>query len=274
MTTAFTEHELLAADGVIAHLTQARPAQGLESLRALYEDLHADIPARRRQSRGITWVMQHISRLLIARCGGVEPVRALADALCAGLAPGDRLIGVPIFLMAEWGKVHPSDALEFLGQTGDAEDWVVREFAAAGWRQMIGPCREVVLPWLKTAAKSPSPRLRRLAGESLRPVADNRWLNREPQTSLEVLRLLFREPHPYPRTSAGNNPSDLARRNPALVLGIVQELVDSGDRNSYWIAYRACRNLVKQDPAKVLDLLGVDEYHYKERHFYRDGYRR
>jgi 3-methyladenine DNA glycosylase AlkC len=112
--------------------------------------------------------------------------------------------------------------------------------------------------------------LRRFVSETLRPVADNRWLQKEPGTSLEILRHLFREAHPYPRTSVGNNLSDLSRRNPKMILEIVKELVEYADKNSYWIAYRACRNLVKQDPERIMDLLVVDEYHYKDRNFFRE----
>jgi hypothetical protein len=63
----------------------------------------------------------------------------------------------------------------------------------------------------------------------------------------------------------GNNLSDLARHLPDRVLELVEELVASGDRNSYWIAYRACRNLVKKEPIRVMNLLHVDEYRYKKR---------
>jgi 3-methyladenine DNA glycosylase AlkC len=171
--------------------------------------------------------------------------------------------------MAEFGKTDPSSALEFFGQAGDSRVWEVREFAASGLRRLVGPCREIVLPWLRSAAQSESPRLRRLVSESLRPVTDNDWLNGEPDTSLKILRLLFREAHPYPRASVGNNLSDLARRNPELIIGVVQELVESGDENSSWIAKRACRNLVKQNPERIMAVLRVDEYHYKDRHYYR-----
>ena len=78
-----------------------------------------------------------------------------------------------------------------------------------------------------------------------------------------MLRRLYRESAPYPRASVGNGLSDLARWLPDLVYGLVEELVAGGDKNSYWIAYRACRNLVKQDPIRVMDLLHVDEYRYK-----------
>jgi 3-methyladenine DNA glycosylase AlkC len=71
----------------------------------------------------------------------------------------------------------------------------------------------------------------------------------------------------------GNNLSDLARKNPELVYGIIEELVKAGDKNSCWIAYRACRNLVKEEPARVMDLLGVEEYKYKGRNYKRDDYK-
>lgn len=69
----------------------------------------------------------------------------------------------------------------------------------------------------------------------------------------------------------GNNLSDLARHLPDRVFEIVKELVDSGDRNSYWIAYRACRNLVRKEPTRVMDLLEVNEYRYKRRIHKRSG---
>jgi len=83
---------------------------------------------------------------------------------------------------------------------------------------------------------------------------------------------MFQERLAYPRTSVGNNLSDLARRLPDLVYDLVKELVDSGDKNSYWIAYRTCRNLVKKEPIRVMDLLKVDEYKYKKRIHKRSEY--
>ena len=80
---------------------------------------------------------------------------------------------------------------------------------------------------------------------------------------------MFKEKATYPRTSVGNNLSDLARNLPDLVYKIVEELVESGDKNSYWIAYRACRNLVKKEPNRVMGLLQVDEYRYKNNKYTR-----
>lgn len=36
----------------------------------------------------------------------------------------------------------------------------------------------------------------------------------------------------------------------------------------------ACRNLVKKEPLKVMDLLEVDEYRYKKKRYMRDDYHR
>ena len=64
----------------------------------------------------------------------------------------------------------------------------------------------------------------------------------------------------------------MARHLPDLVFELVIELVSSGNRNSYWIAYRACRNLVKEDPRRVMDVLHVNEYRYKKRVYRRSEY--
>lgn len=266
-----SEEEKQSARAIIAELALGRPVQGVEALRALKDALYAAIPARQRQSRGITWVVQRIAGLLAAECGIPEQIRDLAITLYDHLPDGDLVLGVPIFLMAEYGRTHPTEVFGFFAQVAAAEDWVVREFAAGGFRALIRPGWEVASPWLRETAQCDDPKLRRFVSETLRPVTDNRWLNDRPECSLAILRLLFREPHLYPRTSVGNNLSDLARRNPELILSIVKELVESGDSNSYWIAYRACRNLVKRDPERIMALLRTDSYHYKDRNFYREG---
>jgi 3-methyladenine DNA glycosylase AlkC len=102
----------------------------------------------------------------------------------------------------------------------------------------------------------------------------NRWFYQDTDYPLSIIRGMFKESSAYARTSVGNNLSDLARQCPETVHDVVRELVESGDKNSCWIAYRACRNLVKKDSLKVMDLLKVDEYKYKERMYKRSDYHR
>ena len=53
---------------------------------------------------------------------------------------------------------------------------------------------------------------------------------------------------------------------------IVENLVVSGAKNSYWIAYRTCRNIVKEEPIRVMNLLKADEYKYKKAVYKRHEY--
>ena len=267
--TNLPDDDLAPIRAICQSLAQGQIDPAIRQLRARKDAIYAAIPEKQRIGRGITWVVQQLSAQIAAATKDDNQLQTIALLLYDHLAPDDRLLGPPIFLMAEVGSRHPEPALPFFEEVADSPDWVVREFAAGAFHQVIAAQRQAVLPWLQTTAGSPSPNLRRFAAESLRPVTVNRWLNQQPEYTLSVLRCMFREPHPYPRTSVGNNLSDLSRRQPELIFAIVAELAASADPNSYWIAYRACRNLVKKEPARVLDLLGVDEYHYKDRNFYR-----
>jgi 3-methyladenine DNA glycosylase AlkC len=145
----------------------------------------------------------------------------------------------------------------------------MREFAQMFFRKLIKRYPEQSKSYLLGLAGSDDPLLRRFVGETLRPVQENRWFYRDPEYPLSILKRMFREAAPYPRTSVGNNLSDLARRLPELVYEQAGKLAGNGDRNSFWIACRACRNLVKKEPLRVMDLLGLDEYRYKKRIYRR-----
>jgi 3-methyladenine DNA glycosylase AlkC len=269
MKTDFPEEEMSAVAVITRDLLGGQVRCGIERLRALKDEIHAAIPLKRRIGQGITWVVERISKLLAGQGLPDEKLRELALSIYAQLEGNDLLIGTPIFLMAEYGVRHPGKVLGFFEKAACSEDWVVREFTAGAFRKIIGPNKEFVLPWLQKMAQSTDSKQRRFASETLRPVTHNKWLNQQPEYSLSVLRLLFKENHPYPRTSVGNNLSDMSRRQPELVFSLVKDLMASGDSNSLWIATRACRNLVKKEPRRVMDLLRVEEYHYKDRNFYR-----
>lgn len=269
MKTDFSQAEVSAAAVIIQDLMSGQTRRGIEGLRALKNEIYTAIPDRLRIGRGITWVVERISLLFATQGLADETLRELALIIFHRLPEDDLLIGVAIFLMADYGVRHPLEAFRFFETSARATHWDVREFTAGAFRKVIQPNKEIVLPWIKKQAQDPDPNTRRFASETLRPVTYNKWLNLNPEYSISVLRLMFKEAHPYPRTSVGNNLSDLSRQQPQLILSVVDELVASNDVNSYWIAYRACRNLVKKDPQRVLNLLKVQEYHYKNRKFYQ-----
>jgi 3-methyladenine DNA glycosylase AlkC len=266
---SFSEEETQQINAILADVSQGHTTRAVHKLRVLKDHTYAAIPDKKRQSRGITWVLQHISKGMTEACGDDTAIAQVSNILYDHMATDDDLLGVPIFMMADYGKTHPSAVFPFFAKAAKSDNWKVREFAQCAFRRIIRPNRDLVLPWLEKMARSNTPNQRRFASETLRPVVENRWLKKEPEASLRVLRLLFHETDPYPRTSVGNNLSDLSRSNPELIFTIIEELATNGDDNSRWIAHRACRNLVKKEPERVLDVLDVDEYHYKDRHYHR-----
>jgi 3-methyladenine DNA glycosylase AlkC len=158
---------------------------------------------------------------------------------------------------------------KYYKNAASSEYWELREHAAGFFRKVIKALPDNAGKILTRFSGSKCDKLRRFVSETLRPVADGQWIQKQPLYSLHIIRQLFKEPKPYPRTSVGNNLSDLSRRNSELIYKVVEELVGLNDRNADWIAFRACRNLVKQDPIRVMDLLKIDEYKYKDRYFKR-----
>ena len=269
MKNDFSDKEIRIAGEIWFALNHDQTEEAISKLETLKDEIYTAIPTKQRIGRGITWVMQRIAHLITTTLDSDIDLRNFGLKLATVLLPDDSLLGVPIFIMGMYGENHPNEIVDFFAQMADSPNWIIREFSQGGFRPVITPNRDFILPWLKRMAKDQSANRRRFAAETLRPVTDNQWMYGEPEYSLGVLRLMFREAHPYPRTSVGNNLSDLSRRQPELIYTIVQELKELNDDNSNWIAFRACRNLIKKEPSRVMDLLGLEEYHYKERHYYK-----
>ncbi len=116
--------------------------------------------------------------------------------------------------------------------------------------------------FLSKLVKSKNENTRIFVSETLRPVRENRWIHQQPEYSLSILKFLFKEKNTYPRTSVGNNLSDLVNKNPDLIYNQVEKLIALNNKNSQWIANRACLNLIKKEPIKVMKLLKTDLYKY------------
>ncbi len=234
-------------------------------LAVLIERIRNDIPEKKRISTG---------RYSIVKALGEALYPLLADPFGFGVAlfetPGDPFVrSLALQLLSLWavnnGGVDPVKGC-FEAAAGN-EDWILRECASGLVRKLVKRYPDQIQGWYLKMVHSPNPNQRRFVSESLRPVVENRWFHKDPNYALEVIKHLFKESAPYPRTSIGNNLSDWMRVSEELAWPILTELAHNGDKNSYWIAYRACRNLVKKEPLRVLKLLDIREYKYKDRHF-------
>jgi 3-methyladenine DNA glycosylase AlkC len=250
----------------------AAPPDLVPEMESLIARIRNDIPPRKRISYGRYTITKAMGLLLHAelRKAGVG-VRELGVAVLEDRAhdPFVRSLGVQLVSIegCETGDLDTTLPIFELAATD--ERWEVRECSAGFVRKLVRRYPERMLAWYLRQARSDDPYLRRFACESIRPVADNRWFRERPAFCFTVMECLYAEADPYPRASVGNSLSDWSRIDEERVFGIVEELARSGDKNSYWIAYRACRNLVKSSPKRVMDALRVDEYVYKKRVYRR-----
>lgn len=245
-----------------------------DDLHTLIEAIRSDIPEKKRISLG---------RYSIVRDLGLEMYPLLVetdvDVFSFGVSlfdnheadPFVRSLGVQLVSIRGLEPGNLDEALEVFERAAADEDWPVRECSAGFVRKLVKAFPEELHRWYLAMVRSEDPLKRRFASESLRPVADNGWFRKNPEYALSIIEHLFEESDSYPRTSAGNALSDWMRIDEERTRKIVERLAKSGNKNSRWIAFRACRNLVKKDPDWVLETLGVNEYGYKDRFFTRDG---
>ena len=252
---------------------QGKYALAVENIVPIMNELYTNIPDNKRISYGIVHVVRTLSEYLYTHL--VENGAQVFQIALRMFNESDDFKGkgVSLGILSFYGLGDYKKVLPSFESAAASPDWEVRELAQMFFRKLIRKHPDEMKKYLLKLVKSRDANIRRFVAETLRPVQENSWFYKNPDYPLSILRNMFRESSPYPRTSVGNNLSDLARQLPELVYSLVQELVDSGDSNSYWIAYRACRNLVKKDPVKVMDLLRVDEYKYKKRIHVRSGYK-
>ena len=236
--------------------------------------LHDNIPDNKRVSYGIVHTIKILSEHLYARLADADaPVLRIASRIFDA-SSDPNVKGVAIGILSYCGLSDYKTVLPYFESAAASPDWDLREHTQMFFRKLIKKHPDEMRTYLLRLSKAKDANLRRFLAETLRPVQENRWFYKQPDYPLSILRGMFKEGAEYPRTAVGNNLSDLARQLPDLVYNLVAELVESGDKNSYWIAYRACRNLVKSDPIKVMGLLKTDEYKYKDRVYKRSDYQR
>ena len=227
--------------------------------------LYANIPDDKRISYGRYYTIKTLSAYLNQQLENEGlPVFEFATYLFENsLYPTEK--GVALGMLSYCGETDLQAVIPYFLEAASRQEWEVRENAQAFARRLIKAHPQQMKELYLQLVHSEDRFIRRFVSESLRPVSENRWFQKDPQYPLSILRHLFYEHAAYPRTSVGNNLSDWARKEPEMVYDIVAELAASGNKDAFWIAKRACRNLVKKDPLRVMDLLGVDQYKYKKR---------
>jgi 3-methyladenine DNA glycosylase AlkC len=257
---------------IVEAFIQGQVEGALEAIPRVLDALYAAIPEKKRLSYGRYTTIKVLAEELFDQFEVINLSRLEIGALITSRSKDYRAVGVGLGVLSLYGLIDCPSVLPYFEAAAGADHWEPREYAQGLFRKIVKMHRGEIKGYLLKLVQSEDPNLRRFVSETLRPVVENQWLHKDIDYSVSLLRHLFREPKPYPRTSVGNNLSDIARRNPELVYNLVSELVAMDNKNASWIATRACRNLVKVDPIRVMDLLGVDEYKYKQRIYHRNEF--
>lgn len=256
-------------------INQTNISEIANDLDGLIELIRADIPEKKRISYGRYSIIKQIGleiypELRKARIDIYKLTQEIYER--PEHDPFVRSLAIQIVSIYGLENGNLSKVMPFFEKAASDEQWVIRECSAGFIRKLIKRDSTEMKKWYLKQVKSEDPLLRRFASESIRPVADNKWFRDNPDFCFSILEKLYTESDPYPRTSVGNNLSDWARIDKERIYKIVEKLCKNEDKNSYWIAYRACRNLVKSEPIRVMDLLDIDEYKYKKRIYKRSDY--
>lgn len=259
---------------IICRIQAGQYETAIKGIDAMVTTIHGSIPDKKRISNGIHYVIKTLGEGLYNHLIELDqPPLNISRQLYEKCEDFNfYTMGVSLQIMS-FCALKNENILNEISQNfenaASSADWELREHAAGFFRKVVKALPDDARKILIRFSGSECDKLRRFVSETLRPVADGQWIQKQPGYSLGIIRRLFKEPEPYPRASVGNNLSDLSRHNSELIYKIVEELVGLNDRNADWIAFRACRNLVKNDPVRVMDLLGIDEYKYKDRYFKR-----
>ncbi|MFW9830351.1 MAG: hypothetical protein ACFFD8_01045 [Candidatus Thorarchaeota archaeon] len=257
--------ERMIAEDILAAISQGNYNSASEAIRQVLEILYTKIPDARRTSYGRVFTIKVLSEYLFRQLNTPEYELFENASILFNECRENWCKGVALGVLSLFGLENYHGVLPHFEIAARSPHWEIREFAQMFFRKLIQKYPQPIREYLLVLVNSDDPNIRRFVAETLRPVQENQWIYDKPDYSLTILKHLFSEPVRYPRTSVGNNLSDLSRRLPDLIFEVVEELVERTNPNSFWIAYRACRNLVKKDPTKVMDILQIDEYRYKNR---------
>lgn len=270
MFTLIQEKHYLLLDTFVSGIPRGNRTASAQEIEALLNAIHADIPEKKRASYGRYSIVKRLGKevynaLLEASLDPFEV--ALVLFLECEIDSFVRAMGVQLITLYAEKTGDLATVLPQIELAADDSDWIVRECTQGYIKKVVKKYPSEMKQWYLTMVSSPSPNKRRFVSESLRPVTENKWMIQDPDYPLSIISHLLEESDAYPRSSVGNNLSDWFRVNECITWPIVEQLAQSSNEHARWIAYRACRNVVKKSPARVMQMLGIGEYKYKNRHY-------
>jgi len=193
------------------------------------------IPDKERIGKGNVYISRHVAKILYSYLKSKlkMPKNDLIQLSKKCLEYKKRtdtlsVFYVALFFLAEYIENHPRDfetIVPLLKKLANKEDWKLREGVIYPIISGLKKAPEIILPFLSKWSTEDNEYLRRLVAESLRPIAEVKWL-RNPEKNDEVLKILTqmrKDRSLYVRKAVGNNIKDLSKYMPEKMLQLMED---------------------------------------------------
>jgi 3-methyladenine DNA glycosylase AlkC len=195
------------------------------------------IPEKERIGKGSVFIAKTVGNiaydnLVGVRFCSVDPYDFIQTLILFGENQKDRnLYNLGLVLLG----YHMSSSLKNLrsgfsqlSKYATHSNWEIREMSGFGIREALKMYPDDTFVFLNQMIRKEDPNLRRIVIESLRPLADIKWL-RDPDKNSSIfvlLRVLRSDPSVYVRKSVGNNLKDLSKYMPETILDLAEHWVN------------------------------------------------
>ena len=189
-----------------------------------------------------------------------ESLDILCDSLGPELGEDQGMFNEGYYLMPVAHFVEIYGLEEFGPSMAAIEEITKRHTGEYAIRPFLSRSPKRTMKVIHKWARDPSPHVRRLASEGIRPRLP--WATRieslieDPKPILEVLDVLKDDPSAFVRKSVANNLNDICKDHPKLVLELVEKWMQGESERTAWIVRHGLRNLIKNGDPAAMELLG------------------
>ncbi|MBU0580629.1 MAG: DNA alkylation repair protein [Candidatus Margulisbacteria bacterium] len=249
-------------------LLKTRQQKAQQYFISLIKQNYFDLPQEKRLLKDTFLAEEKLGRKIFTRISSLNlPLLNIIKKLL--FSKKRELIILGLFILAEYGRVYPHKAFLFYKAFAMNDDEKVRKSVVLSFRRVLVKKRKESLIYLKKLTLNFNIRTRWFVCAALSPTGENRWILEEPKKILDILKWFMRDSAMPIKEVLGNNLNELAKKQPEIIMEFVERQLKLGNLHTYWIVYRAARDLVKNTKyrSRILKLLKIDAYTYQKKTF-------
>lgn len=172
----------------------------IKNISDIVDEIYTNIPDNKRISYGIVYTIKTLSEYLYFRL--IEINAPLYQIALKIFEKSDdfKSKGVSLGVLSFYGMNDYKKVFPYFEFAAASSDWNMRELSSILFRKIIKKYPDKTNKYLLKLVKSEDANLCRFVSETLRPVQENKWFYENPDYLLSILKNIFKESSPYPRT--------------------------------------------------------------------------